>query len=148
MDRLDSLESQSVFILREAFAKIEKLAMLWSFGKDSNVLVWLAKKAFFGRVPFPVVNVDTGNKMPEAYAFRDRYTAEWGLDLIVGPCPPLEATDPTLPPAARAGARKTLGLKGVLEIHKFDGLIAGIRRDEEATRVQLRPPSSEARPSA
>jgi sulfate adenylyltransferase subunit 2 len=138
MDRLDSLESQSVFILREAFARIEKLAMLWSFGKDSNVLVWLAKKAFFGRVPFPVVNVDTGNKMPEVYAFRDRYTKEWGLELIIGPCPPLEATDPTLPPAARAGARKTLGLKAVLEEHKFDGLIAGIRRDEEGTRAKER----------
>jgi len=54
MDHLDRLESQSVYILREAFNRIDRLAMLWSLGKDSNVMVWLARKAFFGRVPFPV----------------------------------------------------------------------------------------------
>lgn len=138
MNRLDAIENESVFVIREAFNRIDKIALLWSFGKDSNVLVWLVKKAFFGHVPFPVVNVDTGNKMPEAYAFRDRYTQEWGLNLIIGPCPPLEATDPTLPPAARAAARKTAGLKQVIETHKFNALIAGIRRDEEGTRAKER----------
>src|ERR1700755_67354 len=84
VDDLDELESQSVFILREAFHKIEKLALLWSIGKDSNVLVWLARKAFFGRVPFPVIHIDTSYKLPEMIEFRDRMAREWGLDLIVG----------------------------------------------------------------
>ena len=109
MDRLDELEAQSIFIFREAFARLRKLAMLWSLGKDTNVMIWLARKAFFGHVPFPVMHVDTGKKFPEMYAFRDRYAAEWGLDLIVEPCPPIEAVDPTLPPAARSAARKTAG---------------------------------------
>ena len=55
----DALESQSIFVLREAFNRIDRLALLWSVGKDSNVLIWLARKAFFGRVPFPVMHVDT-----------------------------------------------------------------------------------------
>jgi sulfate adenylyltransferase subunit 2 len=138
MNHLDKLESQSIFIFREAFSRLEHLAMLWSFGKDSNVMVWLAKKAFFGRVPFPVLSIDTGKKMPEMYAFRDRYKSEWGLDLIVADCPPVEEIDPTLPPAARSAARKTAGLRRALEKHAFRGLIAGIRRDEEATRAKER----------
>ena len=84
MSDLDELESQSVFILREAFRKVGKLGLLWSIGKDSNVLVWLARKAFFGRVPFPVIHIDTSYKLPEMIAFRERMAREWGLDLIVG----------------------------------------------------------------
>jgi sulfate adenylyltransferase subunit 2 len=138
MTHLDELEAESIYILREAFAKLDKLAILWSLGKDSNVVLWLAKKAFFGHVPFPVMHVDTGKKFPEMYAFRERYAREWGLKLIVEPCPPVEATDPTLPPAARSAARKTLGLKAANEKHGFQGLIAGIRRDEEAIRAKER----------
>src|SRR5499433_801445 len=138
MDRLDELEAQSVFIFREAFARMRKLALLWSLGKDSNVMIWLARKAFFGHVPFPVMHVDTRKKFPEMYAFRDRYAGEWGLDLLVEPCPPIESVDPTLPPAARSAARKTEGLKSALAKHGFDGLIAGIRRDEEPTRAKER----------
>jgi sulfate adenylyltransferase subunit 2 len=138
MDRLDEIEAQSIFILREAFARLNRLALLWSLGKDSNVMIWLARKAFFGRVPFPVIHVDTGKKFPEMYDFRDRYAAEWKLDLVIEPCPPIEAVDPTLPPAARSAARKTEGLKSALSKHGFDGLIAGIRRDEEPTRAKER----------
>src|SRR5579871_6705620 len=138
MDHLDALEAQSIYIFREAFARLKKLALLWSLGKDSNVMIWLARKAFLGHVPFPAMHVDTGRKFPEMYAFRDRYAAEWGLDLLVEPCPPIEAVDPTLPPAARSAARKTQGLKLALAKHGFDGLIAGIRRDEEATRAKER----------
>jgi sulfate adenylyltransferase subunit 2 len=76
--------------------------------------------------------------MPEVYAFRDRYATEWGLNLIVYPCPPLEATDPTLPPAARVGARKTLGLKEAIQRYGFTGILSGIRRDEEPTRAKER----------
>lgn len=138
MNHLDMLESQSIYIFREAFHSFDKLAMLWSLGKDSNVMVWLARKAFFGHVPFPLLHIDTGKKFPEMYAFRDKYAKEWDLDLIIGDCPPVEEMDPTLPPAARSAARKTAGLKKVLETHKFTGIFVGIRRDEQATRAKER----------
>ncbi len=138
MQHLDELEAQSVFILREAYNRIRPLAMLWSLGKDSNVMVWLARKAFFGTVPFPLMHVDTGMKFEEMYAFRERYAKEWGLDLLVEDCPPLEAVDPDLPPARRSAERKTLGLKAAIEKHGFQGIIAGIRRDEQATRAKER----------
>lgn len=138
MDRLDHLESQSIYIFREAFNRIENIAMLWSLGKDSNVMIWLARKAFFGHVPFPVMHVDTGKKFPEMYAFRDRYAQEWNLNFIREECPPIEATDDSLPPAARSAARKTEGLKLALKKHGFNALFAGIRRDEEATRAKER----------
>src|SRR5215813_4224556 len=93
LDRLNELEAQSIFVFREAFARLRKLALLWSLGKDSNVMIWLARKAFFGRVPFPVMHVDTGKKFPEMYAFRDRYSYEWQLDLLIEQCPPIEAVD-------------------------------------------------------
>jgi sulfate adenylyltransferase subunit 2 len=106
LDRLDELESQSVFILREAFARLKRIAILWSLGKDSNVMIWLARKAFFGRVPCPAMHVDTGKKFREMYAFRDRYAKEWQLDLLVERCPAIDAIDPTLPPPrARPPAR-------------------------------------------
>src|SRR5262249_24101139 len=132
MDHLDALEAQSIYILREAFARLKKLALLWSLGKDSNVMIWLARKAFFRRVPCAALHVDTGKKFREMYAFRARYGKEWNLDLKVEPCPPIDAVDPTLPPAARSAARKTEGLNLALTKYGFDGLIAGIRRDEEA----------------
>lgn len=138
MDHLDKLEAQSIFIFREAFHAIDKLAMLWSFGKDSNVMIHLARKAFFGRVPFPLIHCDTELEMDEVYAFRDQYAKEWQVDLVSHICPPLEATDATLPHAARVASRKTLGLKQVVEAHGFTGIIAGIRRDEEATRAKER----------
>ena len=138
MSDLDALENQSIYILREAYSRLKPIAMLWSLGKDSNVMLWLARKAFLGHVPFPAVHVDTGKKFPEMYAFRDRSAKEWGLNLIVRDCPPVEEIDPSLPPAARSAARKTVGLKRVLDEFKFKGIIAGIRRDEEAVRAKER----------
>ena len=104
MDHLDALEAQSIYIFREAFARLKKLALLWSLGKDSNVMIWLARKAFFGRVPFPALHVDTGKKFPEMYAFRDRYGKEWELDLKIEPCPPIE--DHRSDPAAGGALRR------------------------------------------
>ena len=138
MSDLDSLENQSIYIMREAYNRIGRLAMLWSLGKDSNVMVWLARKAFFGHVPFPLVHIDTGRKFKEMYAFRDRYVKEWGLDLLSGTCPPIEDMDASLPPAARSALRKTAGLKAMIAAEKFEGVIAGIRRDEESTRAKER----------
>src|SRR5712671_5825080 len=135
---LDDLESQSVFILREAFRKVEKLGLLWSIGKDSNVLVWLARKAFFGRVPFPAIHIDTSYKLPEMIRFRERRAREWGLELIVGRnhAALAEGMNHTRGRVACCTALKTEGLKEVIQRHGFTGVIAGIRRDEEGTRAK------------
>src|ERR1043165_2894315 len=84
MDYLEKLENQSIYILREAFNKFDNLAMLWSIGKDSTVLLWLARKAFFGHVPFPLVHIDTTYKIPSMIDYRDRMVREWNLQLVVG----------------------------------------------------------------
>lgn len=138
LNHLDALESQSVYILREAYNKFEDLGLLWSIGKDSNVMLWLCRKAFFGHVPFPVIHVDTEKKFPEMYKFRDFYAEEWGLNLIIGKCPPINEMDPSLPPAARSAARKTAGLKTLIQREGYAGVFAGIRRDEESTRAKER----------
>jgi sulfate adenylyltransferase subunit 2 len=84
------------------------------------------------------VELDTGVELPSVYAFRDRYAAEWGLDLRIETCPPIDAIDPTLPPMARAAARKTAGLANLIRREQLAGVIVGIRRDEQATRAKER----------
>lgn len=84
MTKLDDLESQSVYILREAYREFKNLAMLWSIGKDSTVLLWLARKAFFGHVPFPLVHIDTNYKIPEMIKFRDDIARKWKLNMVYG----------------------------------------------------------------
>ena len=79
MKHLRQLEDQSVYILREAYKHFDNLAMLWSMGKDSTVLLWLARKAFFGHVPFPLLHVDTSYKIPAMIEYRDRLAREWRL---------------------------------------------------------------------
>ena len=135
---LKDLESKSIYIIREAYAKVDNLAMLWSIGKDSTAMLWLVRKAFFGRVPFPLALLDTEQEMDEVYAFRDRLAKEWDLDLINHPCPPEEEMDKTLPPATRAAMRKTEGLKTLLKERDFKGIFCGIRRDEQGLRAKER----------
>lgn len=135
---LASLEAQSIYIFREAFNRINNIGMLWSFGKDSNVMVHLVRKAFFGHVPFPLIHCDTELEMQEVYDFRDQYSKEWGVNLISHLCPPIEQTDNSLPHAARVAARKTLGLADAISKYGFNGIITGIRRDEEGTRAKER----------
>ncbi len=84
MDHLDQLENLSIHILRETYANFKNSCMLWSIGKDSTVLLWLARKAFLGHVPFPLVHIDTSYKIPEMIEYRDRLTAEWHLDMVYG----------------------------------------------------------------
>jgi sulfate adenylyltransferase subunit 2 len=84
MTHLDRLEARSVHLFREAYAAFDRLAMLWSIGKDSTVMLWLARKAFFGHVPFPLVHIDTAFKIPEMIAYRDRLVADWKLVLVYG----------------------------------------------------------------
>jgi sulfate adenylyltransferase subunit 2 len=143
MDHLSKLENQSIYILREAFNKFENLAMLWSIGKDSTVLLWLARKAFFGHVPFPLVHVDTTYKIPLMIEYRDRLVKEWKLDLIVGKNEAVLKSGVTYPAgkASRVeccGTLKKDALKQVLDKHHFTGVIVGVRRDEEPTRAKER----------
>ncbi|HEX9896003.1 MAG TPA: phosphoadenosine phosphosulfate reductase family protein, partial [Gemmatimonadales bacterium] len=84
VDHLDRLETQSVHVLREAYANFRSLCLLWSIGKDSTVLLWLSRKAFFGHVPYPLVHIDTSYKIPEMIAYRDRLALEWKLTMLVG----------------------------------------------------------------
>jgi len=84
MNNIERLEAQSVYIFREAYREFKNLAMLWSIGKDSTVLLWLARKAFFGNVPFPLVHIDTSYKIPEMIEYRNQLVKDWNLNLIVG----------------------------------------------------------------
>ena len=143
MDHLDQLESQSVYLLREAFNKFSHPAMLWSIGKDSTVLLWLARKAFFGHVPFPLVHVDTTYKIPSMIEYRDRLCREWKLQLIVGRNEAALAAGQTFPNNRTTrveccGTLKKDALKAVLDQHHFNGVIVGVRRDEEPTRAKER----------
>src|SRR5512140_1023999 len=84
MDLLDTLEAKSVHILREAYREFRNLCMLWSIGKDSTVMLWLARKAFFGHVPFPLVHIDTSFKIPQMIEYRDKLAMEYKLTMVVG----------------------------------------------------------------
>jgi sulfate adenylyltransferase subunit 2 len=140
---LDALENQSVYILREAHRKFKRLAMLWSIGKDSSVLLWLARKAFFGHVPMPCVHVDTSYKIPEMIQFRDQKVREWNIDLIVGQNKAALAAGKTFPNGALTrveccGLLKKDALQQVIEEKDYQAVIVGIRRDEEGTRAKER----------
>jgi sulfate adenylyltransferase subunit 2 len=143
MDYLSKLENQSIYILREAFNKFDHLAMLWSIGKDSTVLLWLARKAFLGHVPFPLVHVDTTYKIPSMIEYRDRLVKEWGLQLVVGQNEAVLKSGETFPNgrATRVeccGRLKVDALRAVLDKHHYTGVIVGVRRDEEPTRAKER----------
>ncbi len=140
MEHLDGLEAQSIYILREAYKKFGKLGMLWSIGKDSTVMLWLAKKAFFGHCPFPLIHVDTNNKIPAMIEYRDKIAKEYALDLIVHKN--VEALENGMGPEQGrlvcCKALKTDGLQQVVTNYEFEGLILGIRRDEEGSRSKER----------
>ena len=140
MNHLDDLEYRSIYILRESYRKFADLAMLWSIGKDSTVLLWLARKAFFGRVPFPLVHIDTSYKFPEMIEFRERIRDAWGLQLLVGQN--RAALDAGMAPSEGrfecCTALKTMALQESIEANGFKGVIAGIRRDEEGSRAKER----------
>jgi sulfate adenylyltransferase subunit 2 len=140
MDQLTALENQSIYIIREAYAHFRHMAMLWSIGKDSTTLLWLVRKAFFGRVPFPILHIDTGYKFPEVYAFRDEYARKWGLDLrVVRNEEALAAgMNPRTEKLACCSALKTEALKQAMERFQFQALLLGIRRDEHGIRAKER----------
>ncbi|HEX9757398.1 MAG TPA: sulfate adenylyltransferase subunit CysD [Nitrospiria bacterium] len=134
VNELKELEAKSIFTIREAHARFENLAALWSTGKDSTVLVALARKAFFGRVPFPLIHIDNGIDFPETYEFRERLAKEWGLDLLV----PKSVIKDDLSGVRCCGSNKTDALKGLMGERNFDGLFVSIRRDEHGIRGKER----------
>ena len=140
MNYLDELEAESIYIFREAYKKLERLSMLWSIGKDSNTMLWLARKAFYGNIPFPIVHIDTSYKIPEMIEFRDEFVKKWQLDLIIGQNKKslLEGMNHEKGRVVCCSALKTEGLKQTLEQHNLKSVFAGIRRDEEGTRAKER----------
>ncbi|KXA97227.1 hypothetical protein AKJ37_03105 [candidate division MSBL1 archaeon SCGC-AAA259I09] len=148
LDHLDVLESDSVYIIREAYRKYDKPAMLWSAGKDSTTLAHLARKAFFGKVPIPAIYIDTGYHFKEMYDFRDKLVDEWGLNLIVSKSEKAEEEGITPEDKLKCcGERKTQALKKTMAEYGFDALLLGIRRDEHGIRAKERtfcfPPGTE-----
>ena len=139
---LRQLESESIHIIREVAAEFENPVMLYSIGKDSSVMVRLAQKAFYpGKIPFPLMHIDTGFKFPEMIEFRDRYVKEIGCRLIVerNEAWIKEGTHPKTVGVDKCCARlKTQGLLDAIKKHKFDAAFGGARRDEEKSRAKER----------
>ena len=141
LTHLDRLEAESIFILRETVAEAAKPVMLYSMGKDSAVMLHLARKAFFpAPLPFPLLHVDTTWKFSDMYAERDRIAAEPGIELIVYRNP--EALDKGINPFDHGPVHtdmwKTEGLKQALDKYGFDAAFGGARRDEEKSRAKER----------
>jgi sulfate adenylyltransferase subunit 2 len=142
LSHLETLESESIHIMREAVAQFAAPVMLYSIGKDSSVLLRLAQKAFYpGRIPFPLLHIDTGFKFPEMIEFRDRYTQEIGARLIVHKNQ--QALDQGTNPFAIGtqkccGLLKTRSLLDALTEGGFDAAFGGARRDEEKSRAKER----------
>jgi len=163
MDQLSQLENRSIYIFREAYANFKNLCMLWSIGKDSTVLLWLARKAFFGHVPFPLVHIDTAYKIPEMIEYRDKLAKEWKLTMVYGQNEKALEEKQTFPDGNAdrltcCRLLKTEALKhtldgswkryrmnhetGEYEVDKntepFTGVIVGARSDEEGSRSKER----------
>ena len=162
-DHLGRLESRSIHILREAYACFPSLAMLWSIGKDSTVLLYLARKAFFGHVPFPLIHIDTSYKFPEMIEYRDALVRKWKLQMVVGRNEAALDEKRTFPDgtvdrlgccrllktealgAALNGQDARLRFNHASDRYEPDqdrtayaGVIAGIRADEEGSRSKER----------
>jgi sulfate adenylyltransferase subunit 2 len=137
---LQDLEKRSISIIREAKAQFKNLAVLWSTGKDSTLTLWLCRKAFYGKIPFPVIHIDTGCKFPEIYEFRDKITREWNLNLIIAQNKKALQTGMS-PKKGRLNCctqLKTEPLKKLIEKEQFDALLVSIRRDEHGIRAKER----------
>lgn len=163
MSHLDLLENKSIHIIREAYNQLGNLCMLWSIGKDSTVLLWLARKAFFGHVPIPLVHVDTHYKIKEMIEYRDHFAMEWNLDMIYGENTKALEAKQTFPDgnATRIECCKALKTEalantlsgnwpryrlnhktGLYEVdtnrEPYTGVIVGVRADEEGSRSKER----------
>lgn len=136
------LENEAIYVMREVAAQFERPALLFSGGKDSIVMVHLAKKAFYpARIPFPLIHIDTGHNFPETITFRDELVKETGAKLIVGSVQESidkgKVTEETGPEASR-NALQTVALLDTLKKHQIDAALGGGRRDEEKARAKER----------
>ncbi len=142
LSRLDTLEAEAIFIMREVAAEFERPVLLFSGGKDSIVMLRLAEKAFWpGAVPFPVMHVDTGHNFPEVIEFRDRRLAEAGVRLVVASVQEQIDAGKVAEPTGRWASRNRLQTSALLEAieeHGFDAAFGGARRDEEKARAKER----------
>lgn len=163
MNHLDKLENKSIHIIREAYSQFNNLCMLWSIGKDSTVLLWLARKAFFGHVPLPLVHIDTRYKIPEMISYRDTLAREWKLDMIYGENRTALNDKATFVDgnASRIQCCKNLKTQALRDVlsgscvryrlnhttgayepdknsEPFTGVIVGVRSDEEGSRSKER----------
>ena len=163
MDHLTRLENKSIHILREAYSEFRSLCMLWSVGKDSTVMLWLARKSFFGHVPIPLVHIDTSFKIAEMIAYRDRLALKWRLDMIYGQNIKALQEKQTFPDGncSRLECCKLLKTEALINTlsgnwpryrlnhdtgkyeldhnrEPYSGVIVGVRSDEEGTRSKER----------
>lgn len=142
LTHLKALEAESIHIMREVAAGFDNPVMLYSVGKDSSVLLHLARKAFYpGKIPFPLMHVDTNWKFKEMIQFRDQMAEKHGFDLIVHKNP--EGLEMGISPFVHGSAKhtdimKTQGLKQALDMNGFDAAFGGARRDEEKSRAKER----------
>ncbi len=163
MDHIEALENRSIHILREAYSEFKDLCMLWSIGKDSTVMLWLARKAFFGHVPFPLVHIDTCYKIKEMIEYRDMLAMRYNLDIIYGVNEEAISKKETFPDGNCTRLRccellKTTALANTLNgtgvryrlnhttgkyekdtnTKPYTGVIVGARADEEGSRSKER----------
>ena len=142
MSHLDALEAEAIHIMREVVAEAENPVMLYSIGKDSSVMLHLARKAFYpGKIPFPIMHIDTMWKFSEMIDFRDKTAKELDLDLIVHINPEGKEMDMnpfTYGSSKHTDMMKTDGLKQALDKYQFDVAFGGARRDEEKSRAKER----------
>ena len=141
LTHLQRLEAESIHILREVVSEVERPVMLYSIGKDSAVMLHLARKAFFpSPPPFPLLHVDTTWKFRAMYELRDRMARESGMELIVYQNPEAKArgVNPFDHGSLHTDLWKTEGLKQALDLHGFDAAFGGARRDEEKSRAKER----------
>ena len=142
MSHLDALEAEAIHIMREVVAEAENPVMLYSVGKDSSVMLHLARKAFYpGKIPFPIMHIDTMWKFSEMIDFRDKTAEDLGVDLIVHINP--EGKEMGMNPFIHGSSKhtdvmKTDGLKQALDKYQFDVAFGGARRDEEKSRAKER----------
>jgi len=142
LTHLKALEAESIHIMREVAAEFDNPVMLYSVGKDSSVLLHLARKAFYpGKIPFPLMHVDTNWKFKEMIQFRDKMAEKYEFDLIVHKNP--EGLAMGMSPFVHGSAKhtdvmKTQGLKQAIDMHNFDAAFGGARRDEEKSRAKER----------
>jgi sulfate adenylyltransferase subunit 2 len=139
MSILKERENESIYIIREIYAQEKNLALLWSMGKDSTVLLWLIKKAFFGKIPFPVIHIDTTFKFSEMYEFREHYAKEFGVNLIVHSNKKALKQGITYENSNAiqvCDMLKTKPLQDIVQSKQIKGLFVGIRSDEHGVRAK------------